>query len=70
MAKYNLLESRNVFVNHSQSIQWRTLDELQKLGVLPNFLSRWVREILVRDVTDDHGMEKRVLIAKVCTVVS
>ena len=32
-----------------------------------NFLSGWVREVLVRSVTDDKGVEKGVVTAKVCT---
>ena len=31
-----------------------------------DFLSGWVREVLVRSVTDDQGTEKRVVTAKVC----
>ena len=34
-----------------------------------NFLSGWVREVSVRSVTDDKGVEMRVLTAKVCTKI-
>lgn len=38
----------------------------KSLDCYRNFLSGWVREVLVRSVTDDQGMEKRVVTAKVC----
>ena len=38
----------------------------KSLDCYRNFLSSWVREVLVRSVTDDQGMEKRVVTAKVC----
>ena len=39
----------------------------KSLDCYANFLSGWVREVLVRCVTDDKGVEKRVVTAKVCT---
>ena len=38
----------------------------KSLDCYRNFLSGWVREVLVRCVTDDKDMEKRVVTAKVC----
>ena len=38
----------------------------KSLDCYRNFLSGWVREILVMSVSDEKGTEKRVLIAKVC----
>ena len=38
----------------------------KSLDCYRNFLSGWVREVLVRSVTDDEGVEKRVVTAKVC----
>ena len=39
----------------------------KSLDCYKNFLSGWVREVLVRSVTDDKGVEKGVVTAKVCT---
>ena len=39
----------------------------KSLDSYKNFLSGWVREVLVRSVADEEGGEKRVVIAKVCT---
>ena len=38
----------------------------KSLDCYRNFLAGWVREILVRAVSDFRGAERRVLIAKVC----
>ena len=38
----------------------------KSLDCYRNFLSGWVREVLVRSVTDDESVEKRVVTAKVC----
>ena len=39
----------------------------KSLDCYRNFLSGWVREVLMRTVTYDKGVEKRVVTAKVCT---
>ena len=38
----------------------------KSLDCYRNFLSGWVREVLVRAVIDGEGVEKRVVTAKVC----
>lgn len=43
------------------------LKNYKSLDCYKNFLSGWVREVLVRSVMDDQGVEKRVVTAKVCT---
>ena len=39
----------------------------KSLDCYRNFLSGWVREVLVMSVTDDKIVEKRIITAKVCT---
>jgi len=38
----------------------------KSLDCYRNFLSGWVREVLVRSATNDKGEEKRLVTAKVC----
>ena len=40
----------------------------KSLDCYQNFLSGWVREILVKSVTNKEGVKKRIIIAKVCTI--
>ena len=39
----------------------------KSLDCYQNFLSGWVRKVLVMSVTDDKGVKKRIITAKVCT---
>ena len=39
----------------------------KSLDCYKKFTSGWVREVLVRAVTDYKGVDRRVVIAKVCT---